>query len=1009
MASIIKNQLIKHLSKFTRNLKPEQISLDVLKGNSKLQFIEINEEVLTEILELPSWLKIKRAYCTGVTVSVPWTRLKSSPIEIFIDEINVDVELSSGATGKRGENPLGSYADNSSYGFANKVVENMSLYINTVEINFDSDAFGGSFMLSRLSVESRSPAWLPVKDLRQTRITCPISNRTLMYKHLSWHLLRVEASAKTSKDEKRSKINAPLRLITSGGKIRIALKKSSIDGAVIHARIQTVLEDILWVATLPQLRSAISFASYIMDLVKKSQNDAVATLVPMPAGSNRLNNLETPGAASTSTNFRTFYFDQTSYHLYVKKIDLHLCDDAHTSNCYPPEWNIDSGAMQVTLFQVLIDAYPKSSATSDRFTWMNYQHENPIRTWMHSRLNEHYQKILATTKDSTMKTRLERCWPQLMGFHLVVRMYDLTVQCVSDMSTKKDALKNLFVSERHLRGLPSDQHIIHFELANYFHPMTDTLPVPKAATYLQLGPFSLSHDERTIRWCLYVAHSLSVVIEDNNLVAGIESDVETPDIRIELIMPKLIIPLPSTDSDSRLPHRLVLSMSTLSISSCQFEGYQAVRFVNMSEASVVKAAELNKTDCNLLKDIRAGTTPPKSELFYIRTSPVWIDTDHGINTKGLTLVYDIPFVGAIAINTEKIAAYIEPIEEVTLMIDHYQFLQLTRMLDTLSKFFETLTSDQKHFDESKNGKTSTTPLVEFLVNIEKIRAHICLTMGPLPSPYDSCPAVAESISFIESEVAAVTPRSNTPLTVRKTDALTVPKTNLPRNSTVENFPEFPRGPTDFDASSMIDDSVSVATSVEDDTNLDYEIAVNDDPFGNFDVAEEAVVFDENILNDRIYKSTMARVGNILQASISNVSVVGKSLAGSLEVNGGVRGVELSQVFGIVRQEAMDLLKKETNTVSNGYCESEDVVTFKLTAPPETSTSFLEANVKGLKAYIDDEILTHLSPFALDTQVTENKMHLTVNVEDSDISIVDRKKKKPLKMKIKSLIIEQEED
>lgn len=41
--------------RFARNLKPEQISLEVLKGKSKLQFIEINEEVLTDVLvRLPS-------------------------------------------------------------------------------------------------------------------------------------------------------------------------------------------------------------------------------------------------------------------------------------------------------------------------------------------------------------------------------------------------------------------------------------------------------------------------------------------------------------------------------------------------------------------------------------------------------------------------------------------------------------------------------------------------------------------------------------------------------------------------------------------------------------------------------------------------------------------------------------------------------------------------------------------------------------------------------------------
>ncbi|VDM79382.1 unnamed protein product, partial [Strongylus vulgaris] len=108
---------------FARNLKPEQISLDVLKGKSKLEFIELNEEVLTYVLELPPWLRIKRAYCIGVTVSVPWTKLKSCPVEIvsflscffhlyfFIDEINVEVVLTNESPHKNQDRPVRLFID----------------------------------------------------------------------------------------------------------------------------------------------------------------------------------------------------------------------------------------------------------------------------------------------------------------------------------------------------------------------------------------------------------------------------------------------------------------------------------------------------------------------------------------------------------------------------------------------------------------------------------------------------------------------------------------------------------------------------------------------------------------------------------------------------------------------------------------------------------------------------------------------------------------------------------
>src|SRR5688572_27207096 len=68
--------------RFARNLKPEQISMDVLRGKGELKNIVLNEEVLTEKLELPSWLKIVRAECNRVSVKIPWTRLKTSPVQI---------------------------------------------------------------------------------------------------------------------------------------------------------------------------------------------------------------------------------------------------------------------------------------------------------------------------------------------------------------------------------------------------------------------------------------------------------------------------------------------------------------------------------------------------------------------------------------------------------------------------------------------------------------------------------------------------------------------------------------------------------------------------------------------------------------------------------------------------------------------------------------------------------------------------------------------------------------
>ncbi|CAJ0583669.1 unnamed protein product, partial [Mesorhabditis spiculigera] len=451
MASIIKNQLVKHLSKFARNLKPEQISLDVLRGKSELRNIELNEEVLTEVLELPTWMKITKAHCNRVAVRVPWTKLKTNPIELFLDEVTVSIRLDADRSPKPQQNPKkpdSIYADSGSYGFAEKIVEGMSIYVNTLEINFDSGAFGGSFMLSRLSVESRTPGWAIAKDLKKTRISCHNTNRTLVYKQVSWQLLRIEASARTAEETQRRNINAPLRLITSDGKIRITLKKDSTNGAVIHARIMMILEDILWVATLPQIRSAIAFYSHMMKIVNAAEKPPPD--IPTPSKPNELITSSPNHHAKTNTNFARFDLDQTSYH-------MQRSDTAYSHR--PSHRYLSKNA---SLFRQISLGSLHSSKRNSK--------------WMENNLKNHLERM-CEKQEETGKMRLGRSWPDLMSFNVVFRVYDINIQCVSDRKTKKDELQNMFTCDRHAKkSLPNDQYILFVEFANYYHPMTDKLP-----------------------------------------------------------------------------------------------------------------------------------------------------------------------------------------------------------------------------------------------------------------------------------------------------------------------------------------------------------------------------------------------------------------------------------------------------------------------------------------------------------------------------------------------------
>ena len=56
--------------RFTKNLSPDKIQLSTLKGEGELTNLELNEEILMELMDLPTWLRLNKAVCNKVSVKV---------------------------------------------------------------------------------------------------------------------------------------------------------------------------------------------------------------------------------------------------------------------------------------------------------------------------------------------------------------------------------------------------------------------------------------------------------------------------------------------------------------------------------------------------------------------------------------------------------------------------------------------------------------------------------------------------------------------------------------------------------------------------------------------------------------------------------------------------------------------------------------------------------------------------------------------------------------------------
>ncbi|KAI7690455.1 hypothetical protein SSS_06334 [Sarcoptes scabiei] len=164
MASLIKNQILKHLSKFTKNLSPDKLQLSAIKGSCEVTNIELNEEILMELLEIPAWMSLTKAYCNYASIKIQWMKLKTIPIQLLLDEVVIEISTcenfrKNGSETSKANPLLNQIEQQGSYGFTQKVIDGISLIINSVNIQFISKIFSASFELTRINIESRNCLW----------------------------------------------------------------------------------------------------------------------------------------------------------------------------------------------------------------------------------------------------------------------------------------------------------------------------------------------------------------------------------------------------------------------------------------------------------------------------------------------------------------------------------------------------------------------------------------------------------------------------------------------------------------------------------------------------------------------------------------------------------------------------------------------------------------------------------------------------------------------------------
>ncbi|MFT7812926.1 UHRF1-binding protein 1 [Arapaima gigas] len=601
MAGLIKKQILKHLSRFTKNLSPDKINLSTLKGEGQLSNLELDEEVLQNMLDLPTWLAVTRVYCNKAAIRIQWTKLKTNPICLFLDKVEVEMRTCEEPRSPNGPSPIAITAGQSEYGFAEKVVEGMSVVINSIAIRVQARAFRASFELWQLHGTSLNPKWQR-SDLRYTRITDPKRGEVLTFKEINWQSLRIEADAMEGEEQDLG--STPLRLITNQGRIRIALKRRVKDCNVLASKLLFILDDLLWVLTDSQLKAVIHYAKSLSEAMERSAqqrksmaNESLQTAPPSPS-THTLWNEPVPPPSDAASNLNQYFelhdVKESSYHTFISRLDLHICNDSSSQDPGEPQPRGALGAMQLTFRKLGFDYYPFHRPGDSCRHWERYCSAMETHAqWAEKLLQEFQQRMEGfcfmgphtetpskktpdtfsklgdgdTSPKSSLPDQGQRSrrsstapgpsatrspWKRLRSSCIVVRIDDLDIRQVSTGGRHSKKTQSLLSCNRKAFHVGDGIPAIHGQFTEYYLPDNPGLPVPCSSLYAQMSALQLCVDPASVLWVSLFSqgllHTLDQVKAFYHLQDGGKGE-EHVDTRLDVTHLRVVIPLESSILD----------------------------------------------------------------------------------------------------------------------------------------------------------------------------------------------------------------------------------------------------------------------------------------------------------------------------------------------------------------------------------------------------------------------------------------------------------------------------
>ncbi|KAL6057274.1 Vacuolar protein sorting-associated protein 13D [Balamuthia mandrillaris] len=140
MQRIVGHVLNGYMSSFVKDFSSENFS------NWELKNLEFKEEVIQRILNVPPNLEVKKVSCSSLSVSIPWSSLRSSPVVFYLGTVDIVLReperLHCAAPSSQASSNTAEQATSTSSGrgFAAKLLEGVKLQVK--ELHFTIQTLG---------------------------------------------------------------------------------------------------------------------------------------------------------------------------------------------------------------------------------------------------------------------------------------------------------------------------------------------------------------------------------------------------------------------------------------------------------------------------------------------------------------------------------------------------------------------------------------------------------------------------------------------------------------------------------------------------------------------------------------------------------------------------------------------------------------------------------------------------------------------------------------------------